>query len=81
MTTGDAGALPERILVPHPDRFAPGEPGYEEAVARHTAACVRGDDGYLDPISGYWVFTARFLDERGFCCERGCRHCPWVERP
>jgi hypothetical protein len=23
------------------------------------------------------VFTARFLLRRGFCCESGCRHCPY----
>ena len=30
----------------------------------------------------YWegaamVFTARFLLKRGYCCESGCRHCPY----
>ena len=23
------------------------------------------------------VFTERFLRERGYCCESGCRHCPY----
>ena len=32
----------------------------------------------------YWegaviVFTARYLLDRGFCCESGCRHCPFGE--
>lgn len=26
---------------------------------------------------GLVVFTARYLLERGYCCESGCRHCPW----
>lgn len=30
----------------------------------------------------YWegaviVFTARYLLDRGYCCENGCRHCPY----
>ena len=29
----------------------------------------------------YVVFTERFLRERGYCCESGCRHCPWGFRP
>ena len=23
------------------------------------------------------VFTARYLLRRGYCCESGCRHCPY----
>ena len=26
---------------------------------------------------GLFVLTAQFLAQRGFCCERGCRHCPY----
>jgi hypothetical protein len=29
----------------------------------------------------FLVFTERFLRERGYCCENGCRHCPWGYRP
>ena len=29
----------------------------------------------------YVVFTELFLRERGYCCESGCRHCPWGYRP
>jgi hypothetical protein len=25
----------------------------------------------------YVVFTELFLRERGYCCESGCRHCPY----
>ncbi len=25
----------------------------------------------------YLVFTEKFLRERGYCCESGCRHCPY----
>jgi len=25
------------------------------------------------------VLTARFLLRRGYCCQSGCRHCPYQE--
>lgn len=25
----------------------------------------------------YLVFTEAFLRKRGYCCQSGCRHCPW----
>lgn len=34
-----------------------------------------GIDYYLE--NGLMVFTATFLQKRGYCCERGCRHCPY----
>lgn len=34
-----------------------------------------GLDYYLE--SGLLVFTAAFLQRRGYCCESGCRHCPY----
>lgn len=48
-----------------------------EIIRSHDAAVAGGKDGYLDPRSGLWVFTARFLRERGWCCGSGCRHCPF----
>ena len=33
------------------------------------------EDYYLD--DGLMVFTAAFLKRRGYCCESGCRHCPY----
>lgn len=72
--------LPEELLDPHPERLSPDHPAYASIMAEHAAAMARDADGYVDPVSGYWVFTAAFLHERGFCCERGCRHCPWVAR-
>ena len=37
-----------------------------------------GIDYYLE--DGLFVFTAEFLLKRGYCCESGCRHCPY-EKP
>jgi hypothetical protein len=36
---------------------------------------VEGEDYYLE--NGNWVFTAKYLLRRGFCCRSGCRHCPY----
>ncbi|MDQ3820009.1 MAG: DUF5522 domain-containing protein [Acidobacteriota bacterium] len=36
---------------------------------------VEGEDYYLE--NGLYVFTARFLRARGYCCNSGCRHCPY----
>jgi hypothetical protein len=34
-----------------------------------------GIDYYIE--DGLFVFTATFLRKRGYCCESGCRHCPY----
>jgi hypothetical protein len=34
-----------------------------------------GEDYYIE--NGLMVFTASFLKKRGYCCESGCRHCPY----
>ena len=36
---------------------------------------VEGEDFYQEGTA--LVFTARFLLRRGYCCENGCRHCPY----
>ncbi|WP_170863196.1 DUF5522 domain-containing protein [Pseudozobellia thermophila] len=32
---------------------------------------------YYYSKEGYRVFTAQYLQKRGYCCESGCRHCPY----
>lgn len=39
------------------------------------AELQEGRDYYLE--NGLLVFTAAFLLKRGYCCESGCRHCPY----
>jgi hypothetical protein len=34
-----------------------------------------GVDYYIE--NGLMVFTETFLQKRGYCCESGCRHCPF----
>jgi hypothetical protein len=67
------------LTQPHRDRLDPGHPRYDEILVRHTAALEGSDAGYLDPDSGLFVLTAAYLADRGTCCDRGCRHCPYVQ--
>mmetsp|Transcript_63239 Transcript_63239/g.184788 ORF Transcript_63239/g.184788 Transcript_63239/m.184788 type:complete len:466 (+) Transcript_63239:110-1507(+) len=54
--------------------------GSKAVVQRlHREAVARGLDTYVDPESGYEVFTASYLGSRA-CCGSGCRHCPWGHR-
>jgi Family of unknown function (DUF5522) len=43
------------------------------------APLVEGRDYYVE--NGVYVFTADFLQRRGYCCRSGCRHCPYGFRP
>jgi len=54
------------------------DPQRGEILERHAAAIAAGMPVYVDPTSGFSVFTADFLAGRGECCDSGCRHCPWV---
>jgi len=59
------------------------EPPGEEGRASNRSAdddleLQEGRDYYLE--AGLFVFTAAFLLKRGYCCERGCRHCPYRDR-
>jgi hypothetical protein len=38
-----------------------------------------GEDGYIDPVNSMFVMTAKSLAEKGFCCDSGCRHCPFED--
>jgi len=49
----------------------------EEVRRRHAEAERRNEAGYEDPDSGLFVLTASYLRARGYCCGRGCRHCPY----
>ena len=35
------------------------------------------EDYYIDPDTGYRVFTEYSHKQRGWCCGSGCRHCPY----
>ena len=71
---------PDGIEVPLPRRYRDTSRGFAEGMERHRLAMGAGDPAYRDPISGLAVFTARFLADRGYCCDSGCRHCPYEPR-
>lgn len=69
---------PRPLREPHPDRLPLDAPRRDELLAAHAAALEAGESGYVDPVTGLFVLSARFLADRGTCCGRGCRHCPYV---
>ncbi len=64
--------------LPHPRRLSEHHPHRAEILQRHGDALGRNDPVYADPVSGLSVFTADFLAARGYCCDSGCRHCPFL---
>jgi hypothetical protein len=62
---------------PRTDRLDPHHPHFAAIIAAHRIAMVNGDGTYLDPATGFIVITAQAHADRGFCCENGCRHCPY----
>lgn len=63
---------------PHQRRLSEQHPHRAEILARHAAALERGLPVYADPVSRLSVFTADYLAKRSYCCDSGCRHCPYV---
>jgi hypothetical protein len=51
------------------------EPGTEEEHAKHPPALLAPEDFYYE--NGLLVFTAVYHLKRGYCCNSGCRHCPF----
>ncbi|XP_029002656.1 uncharacterized protein C1orf53 homolog [Betta splendens] len=43
----------------------------------HREACEAQKQMYVDPSSGYKVFTEHAHLQRGKCCGSACRHCPF----
>jgi Family of unknown function (DUF5522) len=78
--SGHVDQLRPEILTPHPSRLDPDRPDYPAIMAAHRQAVAAGEPGYTDPTTGLFVMTARFLWERGYCCDQGCRHCPFLVR-
>ena len=69
---------PRPLDQPHPDRLPIDTPDRATILAAHTQALHDAAAGYVDPRSGLFVLTSQFLADRGYCCDRGCRHCPYV---
>jgi hypothetical protein len=67
------------LTTPHASRLPSTHPTYDEILRRHAEAMSNGDAGYLDPVTGLFVMTAATHVTRGWCCQRGCRHCPYLD--
>ena len=67
------------LTQPHPSRLSQSHPAYDEILAAHGAAMAAGEAGYADPVTGFYVMSAQTHVRRGFCCDNGCRHCPFIE--
>lgn len=39
-----------------------------------------GKDYYIDERTGYRVFTALYLSQRGGCCGNKCKECPYLPK-
>lgn len=63
--------------TPLVSRLGPDNARFEEILERHRSSVDVSLPTYADPLSGFSVFTAAFLAKRGYCCESGCRHCPF----
>lgn len=69
---------PRPLTEPAPSRLAPDHPRRGEILRAHAHALEAGESMYADPDTGLFVLTAGFLAARGYCCGRGCRHCPYT---
>ncbi len=53
-----------------------------EETGEHTepssTEILEGRDFYWE--NGLIVMTAEFLKRRGYCCDSGCRHCPYTAK-
>jgi len=72
--------LDDRDLdTPRESRLPLDHPRRQLILDAHSAALARNEDGYVDPGTGWWVFSAAYLAERQVCCLSGCRHCPYAD--
>lgn len=55
----------------------PTPPLDERTQQAHDRSCAQGEAGYRDPRTGLFVFNRTYLEDRGWCCGNGCRHCPY----
>jgi hypothetical protein len=44
-------------------------------MTQNDDSLVEGIDYYME--DGFMVFTAFYLKRRGYCCQSGCRNCPY----
>ena|SRR5438045_725849 len=64
----------QRLNCPRTSGGAGIDPATEAGVGSQYSL-VEGEDYYSEGEA--IVFTARYHLRRGYCCESGCRHCPY----
>jgi hypothetical protein len=50
----------------------------EKETQQSPKRLIEGIDFYWD--KGFFVFTEAYHIARGYCCESGCRHCPYNKK-
>ena len=53
------------------------EPEINDIEELHRTAVLKGSTTYIDPATGFTVFTELSHLRRGKCCGNVCRHCPY----
>jgi hypothetical protein len=61
--------------MPEPENQPPSLVADEERAPG--SSDLKPEDYYFD--GAYLVFTEAYHRKRGYCCNSGCRHCPWRE--
>lgn len=56
-----------------------GERQQERSARLERSGLAPGD--YYFSEEGYLVFTEQYHLKRGYCCQSGCRHCPYGNSP
>ena len=56
------------------------ESGPTEVLNQKALPPLREGQDYYDE-GGFMVFTAAYHLSRGYCCDSGCRHCPYERKP
>ena len=64
----------------HPELFDPSTLSFSNSfqpidIPQLKGQLTEGKDYYTE--GGAMVFTASYLQRRGYCCDSGCRHCPY----
>jgi len=49
----------------------------QDPIVNSPDTLIEGEDFYWEGDA--MVFTERYLLQRGYCCDSGCRHCPYAE--
>lgn len=55
----------------------PASGSQTDSAAEASSTELEPEDFYYE--GPYLVFTAAYLLKRGYCCNSGCRHCPYRE--